>query len=163
MISVNRFYFLLNGYNYNFFTGVPCSTLSQIILNLAKTPGVSYIPAVREDIAIGLASGAHLAGKKPVVFMQNSGLGHSINALTSLDLVYEIPLLLIVSWRGFKGKDAPQHSIMGKNTTNLLEAIEVPYTILTETDDEDKFKYYLDQVDGAEIPYVFLLRKGVLR
>src|SRR5207245_122100 len=75
---------------------------------LEALPASGYVPAVREDSAVGIAAGAYLAGKKPVVLMQNSGLGVCLNAILSLNAIYAIPALLVVSWRGEGGKDAPE-------------------------------------------------------
>ena len=89
----------LDGLGYDFFTGVPCSLLNPLYAALGdgRRP---YYPATREDLSVGLAAGAAMAGKRPVVLMQNSGLGVSINALLSLQRMYELPLLSIISWRG---------------------------------------------------------------
>jgi len=111
----------LKGLGFDFFTGVPCSLLAGIIEAL----GEEYIPAVREDTALGLAAGAYLGGKKPCIMMQNSGLGYSLNVLTSLNMIYDIPALLIVSYRGFEGKDAPEHIIMGKHCVELLKEVGI--------------------------------------
>ena len=94
--------------DYKFFTGVPCSLLSGLIYELEDQQEARYIPAVREDAAVGLCTGAYLAGAMPVLLMQNSGLGYSLNAFTSLNLIYNIPMLVIMSWRGKDGKDAPE-------------------------------------------------------
>ncbi|WP_461202910.1 thiamine pyrophosphate-binding protein [Anoxybacillus sp. TBDG-1] len=80
-----------NGYNH--FTGVPCSLLKGIFKLLESKAnevdeGIFYVPAVREDSALGVASGIYLGGKKSVVLMQNSGLGYSLNVLTSFNLIY---------------------------------------------------------------------------
>lgn len=106
---------------YDFFTGVPCSLLGSMIREL----GNGYIPSVREDTALGLAAGAYLGGRKPCVLMQNSGIGYSLNVLTSLNLIYDIPVLLLVSFRGFEGKDAPEHIIMGKHCVELIESVGI--------------------------------------
>lgn len=108
---------------FNFASGVPCSILGGVIDCLSDDPEVTYVPATREDEAIGIATGAYLAGKKPLVLMQNSGLGNCINALTSLVLLYKIPLLLLVSWRGEKGDDTPEHIIMGDAMMRILDNI----------------------------------------
>ncbi len=110
---------------FDFFTGVPCSILKSIIIVL----GDEYIPSVREDAALGLAAGAYLGGKKPCVLMQNSGLGYSLNVLTSLNLIYGIPVLLLVSYRGFKGKDAPEHLIMGRHCVELMSTFKIPHKV----------------------------------
>ena len=85
---------------FNFFTGVPCTIIGNLIGNLTNRLDVTYIPAVREDVAVGIAAGAYMAGKIPVVLMQNSGIGQCLNALTSLNRIYELPCLFRVTWRG---------------------------------------------------------------
>ena len=87
---------LLRSHGFNFFTGVPDSTFKGVINILENDVTVSYIPAVREDAAIGLATGAYLGGHRPMVLMQNSGLGVSINALASLPILYQIPMLVLI-------------------------------------------------------------------
>src|SRR5215472_12152565 len=84
---------------YDFFCGVPCSLLAALVTSMERS-GTGYYPASREDLALGLAAGAALAGHHPAVLMQNSGLGLSINALLSLHKLYKLAVLLIISWRG---------------------------------------------------------------
>ena len=117
--------------DYKLFTGVPCSLLSGLIYELENQQEVRYVPAVREDAAVGLCTGAYLSGANPVLLMQNSGLGYSLNAFTSLNLIYHIPMLVIMSWRGKDGKDAPEHIIMGDIDKQLLQTAAVSYTHLT--------------------------------
>jgi len=128
----NKFCELLRAQGINFASGVPCGVQKYIISNLSNDPKITHIPATRESEAIGIAAGACLAGKKPVVYMQNSGLMDSINDITSLLIPYKIPVLLLVSWRGTLGEDAPQHLINGKSTIKILDAIEVPAQVLTK-------------------------------
>ena len=129
MVNASQFCGMLKSHGFNFYTGVPCTILKDIILCLSSDPDLPYIPATREDEAMGMATGAYLAGKQPVVMMQNSGLGSSINPLASLDILYRIPMLLLISWRGYQGKDAPEHLIMGEAMLKLLEAPGIPYQI----------------------------------
>src|SRR6058998_897440 len=90
---------------FDFFTGVPCSLVRTLLVELERRK--LYLGETREDAALGVAAGAYLAGRLPVVIMQNSGLGASLNALASLHLLYGIPALLFVTWRGHQGEDAP--------------------------------------------------------
>jgi sulfopyruvate decarboxylase subunit alpha len=90
-----------------------------------------------------MAAGAYLAGKKAAVLMQNSGLGVCYNALASLNEIYEIPALIVVSWRGEGGKDAPEHIRMGKVMTKILDELEIPYGIADAT----KLKDLIDDLD----------------
>jgi phosphonopyruvate decarboxylase len=113
---------------YGLFTGVPCSLLAGIFAELERDERVRYVSATREDLAVGMAAGAWLGGQRAVVLMQNSGLGVCLNALASLHEPYEIPALLVVSWRG-RGPDAPEHVRMGRITTSLLDALEIPWAI----------------------------------
>ena len=80
----------------------------------ARAARGSTSATTREDAALGVAAGAYLGGRLPMVLMQNSGLGVSVNALGSLHILYEMPVLLLVTWRGYEGKDAPEHLVMGE-------------------------------------------------
>jgi sulfopyruvate decarboxylase subunit alpha len=110
---------------FDFFTGVPCSLVGPLIAELERR-GL-YRGETREDAALGVAAGAFLGGRLPVVVMQNSGLGVSLNALGSLHILYRMPCLLLVTWRGFEGKDAPEHLVMGAVLPRLLDLFEIPH------------------------------------
>jgi sulfopyruvate decarboxylase subunit alpha len=114
---------------FDFFTGVPDSTLKPVLRELEARPELGYLPAVSEPAAIGLAAGAWLGGRRPVVLMQNTGLALAANPLATLIAIYRIPLLLIVGWRGYEGKDAPEHRAIGASTLPLLEALRVPFFV----------------------------------
>ena len=107
-------------------TGVACSLLAPLISRLLQAEPPRYLSAVREDAAIGLAAGLYLGGGWPCVLMQNSGIGYCLNALTSLNLIYEIPALLMIGYRGYLGKDAPEHLVMGQSCEALLREIGIP-------------------------------------
>jgi phosphonopyruvate decarboxylase len=127
---------IFKGFGVNFFTGVPDSTFKgwMSFLDAKNGKDLENIVACNECEAIAIASGYHLAtGKIGVVYMQNSGLGKTVNPLTSLcdPEVYSIPLIMLIGWRGKPGeKDEPQHRKMGHITLPLLETLEVPYEIL---------------------------------
>jgi phosphonopyruvate decarboxylase len=122
---------LLERHRFDFFTGVPCSLVEDVIAVLEQGRRAPYVAAVREDAAVGLAAGAWLAGRRPCVLMQNSGLGTSLNALASLSLMYGLPALVIVTWRGYEGKDAPEHVLTGAITPQLLDLLGMPYRVLS--------------------------------
>lgn len=110
---------------FDFATGVPCSLVGPLISELERRG--MYRGETREDAALGVAAGAWLGGRMPVVVMQNSGLGVSLNALGSLHILYRIPCLLLVTWRGFEGRDAPEHLVMGAVLPRLLDLFEIPH------------------------------------
>jgi len=125
LIPVERFAASLRRLNIDFFTGVPCSYMKQFVSYAQTCDDLPYVAAASEGEAIAIACGAFLAGRTPMVLIQNSGLGNCVNPLTSLALPYQIPMLLAVSHRGEAGQDAPQHRIMGEITYPLLELMGV--------------------------------------
>lgn len=141
MLSPRTFIETLARFDIDFFTGVPDSLLKNVCAYITDhLPKDHHIIAANEGGAVGLAAGYHLAtGKIAAVYMQNSGEGNSINPLLSLTdkEVYNIPLLLIIGWRGEPGiKDEPQHVKQGKVTCSLLEAMGIEYQVLAQEEDE---------------------------
>lgn len=141
MISPKFFIDTLASYGIDYFAGVPDSLLKNICAYIADNIDVRHnIITANEGAAVGLAAGYHLAtGKVGVVYMQNSGEGNIINPLASLTdkEVYNIPVLLLIGWRGRPGvHDEPQHVKQGKVTTGLLNVMGINYDVLSK--DEDK-------------------------
>jgi sulfopyruvate decarboxylase subunit alpha len=129
--SAPEFVAALKTAGFGFFAGVPCSLLKGLVSILDQDPDAHYVSATREDSAIGMAVGAYLGGKLPLVLMQNSGLGVSVNALASLSTMYAIPTVLVISWRGEGGNDAPEHILMGEIMSPILDLLKIPQRVLT--------------------------------
>ena len=110
--------------------GVPCSYLAPLVEALIVEGRYRAVP--REDIAVGMAAGTALAGGRPVVLMQSSGLAACVNALATLTLMYELPLLLVVSHRGGECDSAPEHQSSGRLTFPLVEALGIPTRQLSD-------------------------------
>jgi sulfopyruvate decarboxylase subunit alpha len=147
-------------------TGVPCSLLKGLFGLLEAGPGqaagIKYTPVPREDCALGLASGIALGGGFPVVLMQNSGLGYSLNVLTSFNLIYEIPLLLLVSWRGFPGaSDAVEHDIIGARLLDLLGVFDIGHEIYMGQDPGGCVDRAVDVLASSGRPTALIIREGV--
>ncbi len=159
-IPAKDFVGLLQEAGFDFFTGVPDSMLGGIIATLIERR--VYVPAAREDEAAGMAAGAFMGGKTPVILMQNSGLGTSLNTLISLNLLYLQPCLLLISWRGQGGKDAPEHLVMGQVMRELLDLVRIPHrTLGVETLRED-VGWAAQVFMTRRIPAALLVTKGVL-
>lgn len=121
------------------FAGVPCSILTQLTLEAEASGDVDYVAASVEGEAVSVAAGGWLAGGLGAALMQNSGLGNAVNPIASLCVPYEIPVLMIVSWRGEPGKkDAVHHAPMGSATPGLLELFGIPVTVLREDSDVEQ-------------------------
>lgn len=114
---------------YDFFVGIPCSQLKEFTKELESDNSITFVPATREDVAMGIAVGAYFAGKKPLVYLQNSGLGHLVDIITSLLKPYRISIHLLISSR-----DKPKHhEFMYKITKKLLKLLEYDdYTIIEQ-------------------------------
>ena len=153
---------LLDRHGFDFFTGVPCSLVEDLIAALETHPRFPWLAAVREDVAVGLAAGAWLGGRRPVVVMQNSGLGTSLNALASLSLMYGLPALLLVTWRGYQGKDAPEHILMGEISPGLLNLLGIPHRVLSPDSIEEHLAWATRELDAREIPVALLVPPGVV-
>lgn len=130
-------------------TGVPDSTLKQLCDAVCLDNGKDFkhYVAANEGAAVGIATGAYLAQKRPcLVYLQNSGLGNIINPLASIanQEVYGIPMLFVIGWRGEPGKkDEPQHIYQGKVTCALLEIMDVPYSVIDDATTEMQLRAIL--------------------
>ena len=125
----------------DFFAGVPDSLLKSICAYLSDhLDKEHHVIAANEGAAIALAAGHYLATNAPAcVYMQNSGEGNAINPLASLtdSDVYDIPVLLLIGWRGRPGiHDEPQHVKQGKVTLALLDVMGVDYEVLSNEEEE---------------------------
>ncbi len=151
MISPKIFIESLAAKGIDFFAGVPDSLLKNVCAFISDTiDGRHNIIAANEGGAVGLAAGHYLAtGHIPCVYMQNSGEGNAINPLASLTdkEVYNIPVLLVIGWRGEPGvHDEPQHVKQGKVTIPLLDAMGIRNEIMCQ--DESGFLGQLDKAVG---------------
>lgn len=137
MVRPAFFYDILKQNDIDFYAGVPDSLLKNLCAYITDhAEEKNNIIAANEGGAMGIAAGYHLAtGKIPVVYMQNSGEGNTINPLASLTdkEVYNIPVLLIIGWRGMPGvHDEPQHVKQGKVTLSLLDTMGIKYEVLSK-------------------------------
>jgi len=144
---------------FDVFSGVPCSYLKNLI-NYAYSE-CTYVNAPNEGDAVAVASGAYLAGKKPVVLLQNSGLGNLISPLTSLNHIFQIPFLGFVSLRG-GADDEPQHELMGEITKEMLMVTGTPIAMLSKDLEEAKMQVMAarDYIEANKIPFFFIVEKG---
>jgi phosphonopyruvate decarboxylase len=119
---------------FSLYTGVPCSYVKPFINFVIDAPDLTYIGATNEGDAVAIATGAELGGKRAIVMMQNSGLGNAVSPLTSLNAVFRIPVLMIVTLRGEPGgpHDEPQHELMGAITTQMLDTMNVAWTFFPQ-------------------------------
>lgn len=169
MLDQERVYKTFCDNGVTFFTGVPDSYLNGFCTYLLNNaPENRNIIAANEGNAVGIASGHYFAtGEVPLVYMQNSGLGNTINPLASLvdEHVYAVPMILLIGWRGQPGtSDWPQHELQGEITLKLLETLHIPYAILEDDFEKAAEKIVTAIKDAKENrkPYALVAPKGVM-
>ena len=150
---------------FDFWAGVPCSFLAPFINYTIGDSELTYISSANEGDAVAAATGAALGGHRSVAMMQNSGLGNAVSPLTSLNQVFRIPVLLIITLRGEAGKpDEPQHELMGQITLELLETMQIPWSWFPdrEEDVEDALQTAVSHMDSSGRPYALIMKKGMV-
>ena len=169
MLDQGKVFKVLKENGITFFTGVPDSYLNGFCNYAIENFGSRNVIAANEGNAIGIAAGHYFASREiPLVYMQNSGLGNTINPLASLadKDVYAVPMLLLIGWRGQGNTEPnhPQHKLQGEITPGLLDLMHIPYSILT--DDHGDFntviKKAVDYCRSERGPYGLIAPKGVM-
>jgi phosphonopyruvate decarboxylase len=163
MIEADDFIGPAKSLGFNTWAGVPCSFLTPFINRVIDDPSMTYISSANEGDAVATATGAALGGKPAVAMMQNSGLGNAISPLSSLNWVFRIPILLIITLRGEPGlTDEPQHELMGQITGDLLDKLQIPWAYFPRHADDvaGMLESARWQMDRTSRPYAFVMRKG---
>ena len=160
MLETKTFGNHLKALGFEFYTGVPCSFLKNLI-NYSINE-CNYITAANEGDAVAIAAGAYLGGRKPVVLMQNSGLTNAISPLTSLTYPFKIPVLGFVSLRGEPGlHDEPHHELMGEITEKMLDLMQIKWEFLSPIDHvaRKQVQKATDIIERKET-FFFVVKKG---
>jgi phosphonopyruvate decarboxylase len=166
MIEASEFLKAASDRGFGFYTGVPCSFLTPLINRVISDPATEYVGATSEGEAVAIAAGAWLAGRGTAVMCQNSGLGNTVNPLTSLNHPFRIPSLLIITWRGEPGlKDEPQHALLGEITSTLLEVIRIPHRVFPSESSEigPVLATAEEEMRRTGLPSALIMRKGTVR
>lgn len=162
MIGCCNFVTALSSRGWDSAAGVPCSTFDGPIAHLGAAR--RYEASANEGTALGSAVGAALAGRRRAVLLQNSGLGNLVNPLASLVLPYRVPVLAFMSMRGWPdpAADEPQHEVMGRRTTAVLDALGVWHAFL---DGAEQLTRTLDEAEreiALERPAFVLVPRGTI-
>lgn len=167
MVTVESFYNTLKEMGVSLFAGVPDSLLKDLCAFISdNTDSRHNIITANEGSAIGIAAGHYLSTNKvPLVYMQNSGLGNAINPLISLadEKVYSLPILLVIGWRGEPNiHDEPQHIKQGEITLSLLDSLQIPYTILSDNNEEANTQLQKAIINCKKLskPHAIIIRKN---
>lgn len=167
MLKAEEFTELLKNHSLTNVVGVPDSTFKEWIDYVAADNAMNHTTAANECEAVAIAVGQYLAtGLPSVVYMQNDGLGKTVNPHTSLCArdVYSIPMLLMIGWRGEPGSgDAPQHAMMGRVLQRLLDLLNIRYEVLSPDAQTDRsiLQKAVDYMAAESMPFALLIRRGL--
>ena len=169
MIDCADFYNALVRQGVGFFTGVPDSLLAEFCEYVDQnTNPDKHIIAANEGTAVAMAIGHYLKSNAPsVVYLQNSGMGNTINPLMSLadQAVYSVPMLLLVGWRGEPGvADEPQHVKQGAISEELFKALGIDYFVIDrDSDYETTLRNAFEIMSAGQKPCAVLVRKQTFK
>jgi len=116
-------------------SALPETWLVHMIRMADEDPDMTLVRLSKEEEAIGISAGAHLAGVNSACLMQNHGFLAAINPIVSLALLYKIPLLMLISYRGHMGEKDPWQTQGGLVTEPLLRALNIPIWHLNNPSD----------------------------
>jgi sulfopyruvate decarboxylase subunit alpha len=116
-------------------SALPETWLVHLIQMAQDDPEMILVRLAKEEEGVGISAGAHLAGAKSAMLMQNHGFLASVNGIVSLARLYRIPLLMLISYRGEFGERDPWQTEGGGATEPLLRALGIPHERLDEPSD----------------------------
>src|SRR5579862_7302899 len=119
-------------------SALPETWLVHLIRMAEEDPKMTLVRLAKEEEAVGIAAGAHFAGVKSALLMQNHGFLAAINGIVSFAHLYKIPLLMLISYRGSFGERDPWQTQGGNVTEALLRAMGIPYSFLDRVDTVEK-------------------------
>jgi sulfopyruvate decarboxylase subunit alpha len=113
-------------------SALPETWLVHMIRMAEEDPGMILVRLAKEEEGVGISAGAHLAGVRSAMLMQNHGFLASINGIVSCAQLYRIPLLMLISYRGEFGERDPWQTEGGAVTEELLRALRIPVAYLDD-------------------------------
>ncbi len=139
---------------------VPDTPLGHLLRLMAADPAFDVTAATREEEAVGIGAGIALGGGRPVVMMQTSGLGNALNALASLAVPYQVPMLLLISQRGEAGEWNVAQVPGGRMVRPVLDVLGIQHFTLDREPDVDRtVRAAADLAFGARLPAALILSK----
>src|SRR5215813_6367748 len=113
-------------------SALPETWLVHLIRMAEEDPVMTLVRLAKEEEAVGISAGAHFAGVKSALLMQNHGFLAAVNGIVSFGHLYRIPLLMLISYRGSFGERDPWQTQGGNVTEPLLRALRIPYSFLDD-------------------------------
>jgi sulfopyruvate decarboxylase subunit beta len=146
---------LLRDQGINLAVSLPCDKAKDLFRLLPES--FETVELLREEDGVGVCAGAYLAGRKPAMFIQSSGLGNMLNALLSLSRTYELPLPVIASWRGVYQETIPAQVPFNAALPGILKAADIPCVIVYHPHEFDRISQMIDTAFRCHTPAVALI------
>ncbi len=135
MTNSKLIYEALKACDIKIMSALPETWLVHLLHMADEDPDMTLVRIAKEEEGIGISVGAHLAGVHSALLMQNHGFLAAINPIVSLALLYKIPLLMLISYRGHFGEKDPWQTQGGLVTEPMLRALNIPFCHLTDASD----------------------------
>lgn len=144
-------------------SALPETALVHLIRLIEEDPEMRLVRLAKEEEGIGIAAGAHLAGARSALLMQNHGFFQSVNGIVSLSLLYKIPLLMLISDRGHLGELDSWQTEGGKYTRRVLDALGIVRDELASGEHvETKIRAAMDLAQSSLSPVALLLTRSLM-
>ena len=143
-----------------FVTTVPCKQLAGVIEAVDKHNAIRHVPSNKEDEGMGLCAGAYMGGVRPCIIMQNTAIGVTINTLATLIQFYQIPLPMLISYRGEVGEKVACQVEMALHTKALLNQLTIPTFHFHREEDVEELDGILKYTQMCKKPTAILTDAG---
>ncbi len=143
----------------DFTASLPCEKIKTLLEMVSGS--FPHVPLTREEEGVGIAAGAALAGRRPALFVQSSGLGNMMNALLSLTQFYELPLAIFVSRRGVYQERIEAQLPMGRKLPGILTGAGIAYSEINTIDELALVEGSLERAYGTNSIHAFLMSPKV--
>ena len=136
-------------------SAIPCDRAKGLFFRLPEE--FRHIGLTREEDGVGISAGAYLAGARPLIALQSSGLGNMLNAILSLSTTFGLPLPILASWRGGENENIPAQVPFNRPLPGILSAAGIPYTILSDPDNPGVIGMAVGDAFRQKTPHVILV------
>ena len=141
-------------------SSIPCDKARGLFFRLPEE--FRHIGLTREEDGVGISAGAYLAGARPLVALQSSGLGNMLNAILSLTATFRLPLPILASWRGGEDEAIPAQVPFNRPLPAILSAAGIPHTILSERSSPERIGIAIQAAFRDMMPHVILAPPGII-
>ncbi len=138
---------------------LPCSKLKNLLAMIPSS--FREMPLTREENGVGIAAGMYMAGKRPAMAIESTGLGNLLYSLCSLQEAYGMPLPILTSWRCADEEGMTADAYFGENVEGMLDMIRIPFMTISSVDDVDRVKKAIEMSYRSNVPAVILVSPGI--